>query len=164
MAAVVLAAAVALTACTSAAGPAADGPAVTAGESAPATVPPSADADADEVVGADADEVVAAADAAAALATFDEANLAVVAADDAPVGADFVAALAAAGFAPSAMQVGSDTTTLGEPADSIQFAVRIGDTCLIGQFGAKSDGYRSLIAPVLGTGGCLVGATVPIEP
>jgi hypothetical protein len=61
------------------------------------------------------------------------------------------------------MQLTADTTTLGAPADSIQFAVGFGPECLIGQFGSKSDGYRSDVRPALGTGGCLVGATRPID-
>jgi hypothetical protein len=96
------------------------------------------------------------------LARFDEANLAVIAADASPPGRAFVDALAEAGFDRAAMELTSDTTTLGEPADSIQFAVRIGDRCLIGQYGPGAGGYRSAERPGLGTGGCLVGATVPI--
>ncbi|MUN08440.1 hypothetical protein GLX25_15110 [Agromyces luteolus] len=94
------------------------------------------------------------------LGRFDEVNRAVIAADAAAGGRAFLDALAAAGFDRSAMQVTSDTTTLGEPADSIQFSVRIGDRCLIGQYGPASDGYRSAERPGLGSGGCLVGATV----
>ncbi|GAA1061224.1 DUF6993 domain-containing protein [Agromyces bracchium] len=83
-------------------------------------------------------------------------------ADAAAGGPAFVDALVEAGFDRGAMQVTSDTTTLGEPADSIQFSVRIGDRCLVGQYGPAAGGYRSAEQPGLGTGGCLVGATVPV--
>ncbi|WP_340638865.1 DUF6993 domain-containing protein, partial [Agromyces binzhouensis] len=96
------------------------------------------------------------------LARFDAVNRAVIAADASAGGRAFIDALVAAGFDRTAMQVTSDTTTLGEPADSIQFSVRIGDRCLVGQYGPASDGYRSAERPGLGTGGCLIGATVPV--
>jgi len=117
--------------------------------------PPPTEADGDPALGA-------ATAALADLARFDEVNLAVIEADAEASGLAFVDALAAAGFDRAAMQVTSDTTTLGEPADSIQFSVRIGDRCLIGQYGPASDGYRSTERPGLGAGGCLVGATVPL--
>lgn len=94
---------------------------------------------------------------------FDAVNLAVIAADAAAGGRDFVDALAAAGFETTAMQVTADTTTIGDPADSIQFAVLFAGECLIGQYGPKSDGYHSAVRPALGTGGCLVGSTRPID-
>ncbi len=94
---------------------------------------------------------------------FDAVNRAVIAADASAGGTAFVAALAEAGFDRRAIEVTSDTTTLGEPADSIQFAVRVDDRCLVGQYGGASGGYRSMGAAVLGTGGCLVGATGAAE-
>ncbi|MEI5583029.1 MULTISPECIES: DUF6993 domain-containing protein [unclassified Agromyces] len=101
--------------------------------------------------------------AAESLALFDSVNEAVIAADPDAGGRDFIDALVAAGFDRSAMQVTSDTTTLGDRADSIQFAVGLGPDCLIGQYGPKSDGYRSAVRPALGTGGCLIGDTRPID-
>jgi hypothetical protein len=77
-------------------------------------------------------------------------------------GRAFIGALAA-GFATSAMEVTADTTTIGDPADAIQFAVRFAGECLVGQFGPKSGGYHSAVRPPLGTGGCLVGRTRPID-
>ena len=94
---------------------------------------------------------------------FDAVNLAVIAADADAGGRAFVDALAAAGFDRAAMQVTADTTTIGDPADSIQFAVRFAGECLVGQYGPKSDGYHSAVRPALGTGGCLVGSTRPID-
>ncbi|MGR2751554.1 DUF6993 domain-containing protein [Agromyces arachidis] len=101
--------------------------------------------------------------AAENLAFFDSVNLAVIAADPEAGGRAFVDALIAAGFDRSGMQVTSDTTTLGDPADSIQFAVGFGPDCLVGQYGPKSDGYQSAVRPALGTGGCLLGDTRPID-
>jgi hypothetical protein len=101
--------------------------------------------------------------AAENLAFFDSVNEAVIAADVDAGGRAFIDALVAAGFDRSAMQVTDDTTTLGEPADSIQFAVAIGADCLIGQYGPKSGGYQSAVRPALGTGGCLIGDTRPID-
>jgi hypothetical protein len=101
--------------------------------------------------------------AAENLEFFDSVNRGVIAADPGPGGRAFIDALVAAGFDRAAMQVTADTTTLGEPADSIQFAVAFGPDCLVGQFGPKSDGYQSAVRPALGTGGCLVGATRPID-
>lgn len=101
--------------------------------------------------------------AAENLAFFDSVNRAVIAADPAAGGRAFIDALVAAGFDKEAMQVTADTTTIGDPADSIQFAVVFPPDCLIGQYGPKSDGYRSAVRPVLGTGGCLVGDTRPID-
>lgn len=97
------------------------------------------------------------------LAYFDLVNRQVIAADPAAGGRDFIDALTAAGFDRAAMEVTSDTTTLGDPADSIQFAVRFQDACLVGQYGPKSDGYHGAVRPALGTGGCLVGETRPID-
>lgn len=94
---------------------------------------------------------------------FDWINRAVVVANPEARGRDFIDALTAAGFDKMAMQVTSDTTTLGEPADSVQFSVLFQGECLVGQYGPKSEGYHSAVRAALGTGGCLVGATRPID-
>ncbi|WP_247597381.1 hypothetical protein [Leifsonia sp. PS1209] len=94
---------------------------------------------------------------------FDKVNRATLAANPAAKGRDFIDALVAAGFDKSAMQLTVDTTTIGLAANSIQFSVKLGDTCLIGQNGADAGGYNSLTTPVLGTGGCLVGQTRAID-
>lgn len=94
---------------------------------------------------------------------FDQVNAAVIAANGAAGGRDFIDALIAGGFDRAAMAVTSDETTLGEPADSIQFAVAFNGACLVGQYGPKSDGYQSAVRPALGNGGCLVGQTRPID-
>lgn len=104
-----------------------------------------------------------AAPADAALVFFDSVNTATLAANPAADGRTFIDGLVAAGFDKAAMQVTSDTTTIGNAADSIQFSVRWGDSCLIGQNGAAVGGYHSTLAPVLGTGSCLIGSTRPID-
>ncbi|MGO4594044.1 hypothetical protein AB4Z18_09505 [Leifsonia sp. 2TAF2] len=94
---------------------------------------------------------------------FDKVNQATLAANPNAQGRDFIDALVAAGFTKADMQVTVDTTTIGLKANSIQFSVRMGDTCLIGQNGADAGGYSSLVAPVLSTGACLIGDTRPID-
>ncbi len=76
-------------------------------------------------------------------------------------GRSIVDNLVAAGFVKNDMEVTPDQTSIGIPADSIIVSVRIKSSCLIGQFAAS--GYTDTIGPVLGTGGCLVGATRPID-
>ena len=97
------------------------------------------------------------------LAYFDSVNTALIRADPSAGGRAFIDALAAAGFDTAVMQVTADTTTIGGPADSIQFAVGVAGECLVGQYGPKSDGYHSAVRPALGTGGCLVGSTRPVD-
>jgi hypothetical protein len=94
---------------------------------------------------------------------FDQVNQGVVAANEAAAGRDFIDALVAAGFDKAAMQVTSDQTSLGEPVDSVQFSVLFNDECLVGQYGPKSGGYHGTVQPALGTGGCLIGQTRPID-
>lgn len=97
------------------------------------------------------------------LAFFDHVNQAVVAAVPEARGRDFIDALAAAGFDKAQMQLTSDTTTLDAAADSVQFAVAFQGACLVGQYGPASGGYHSAVRPALGTGGCLIGQTRPID-
>lgn len=97
------------------------------------------------------------------LAFFDKVNRATIAANAGAQGRDFIDALVAAGFAKSDMQLTADTTTIGLKANSIQFSVQLGDTCLIGQYGASADGYQSTTSATLATGGCLIGQTRPID-
>ncbi|MFF2369538.1 DUF6993 domain-containing protein [Agromyces sp. NPDC058110] len=101
--------------------------------------------------------------AAENLPYFDQVNQQVVAANAEAGGRDFIDALVAAGFDKAAMQLTSDQTSLGEPADSVQFAVLFNDECLVGQYGPKSGGYHGAVQPALGTGGCLIGQTRPID-
>ena len=94
---------------------------------------------------------------------FDSVNLGVIAANAEAGGRDFVDALAAAGFEKAQMEVTEDRTTVDLPADSVQFAVQFQGECLVGQYGPASGGYHSAVRPALGTGGCLVGQTRPID-
>ncbi|MFB6609312.1 hypothetical protein ACFCVO_03260 [Agromyces sp. NPDC056379] len=97
------------------------------------------------------------------LAYFDWVNGGVVAANASAGGRDFIDALVAGGFDKAQMQVTSDTTTEGKPADSVQFSVLFQGECLIGQYGPASGGYHGAVRPPLGTGTCLVGQTRPID-
>jgi hypothetical protein len=94
---------------------------------------------------------------------FDQVNKATLAAKPDAQGRDFIDALVAAGFHKADMQVTVDTTTIGLKANSIQFSVRMGDTCLIGQNGADAGGYQSTVTPALSSGSCLVGQTRAID-
>lgn len=97
------------------------------------------------------------------LAYFDSVNVGVVAANSEAGGRDFIDALVAAGFDRSQMEVTADITTVDLQADSVQFAVLFQGECLVGQYGPASGGYHSAVRPALGTGGCLVGETRPID-
>jgi hypothetical protein len=97
------------------------------------------------------------------LAFFDSVNIDVVAANGAAGGRDFIDALVGAGFDKTQMQVTADRTTVDLQADSVQFAVLFQGECLVGQYGPASGGYHSAVRPALGTGGCLVGQTRPID-
>ncbi|WP_363458859.1 DUF6993 domain-containing protein [Microbacterium sp. LMI1x-1-1.1] len=75
----------------------------------------------------------------------------------------YVDALVAAGFPKKAMQVTEDETSIGNPADSIQFSVRIGDECLVGQVGPSVAKPTALVMPGLADGACLLGQTRSID-
>jgi hypothetical protein len=82
---------------------------------------------------------------------------------DRVAGRAYVDALVAAGFDKSAMQVTEDTTTVGNPAESIQFSVRWNEECLIGQVGPATGEPVTVVMPVLAEGTCLIGQTRPID-
>lgn len=69
--------------------------------------------------------------------------------------------LVAGGFKKADIEVTPDTTAINIAADSIVVSVRIKGECLVGQL-APSD-HSSQIAPLLATGRCLVGETLPID-
>ena len=94
---------------------------------------------------------------------FDSVITAALAADPNAAGRSYVDALVAGGFDKTMMEVTADTTTKGEPADSIQFSVNVAGECLLGQNGPSTGGYHSVVAPLLATGTCLVGATRQID-
>lgn len=76
-------------------------------------------------------------------------------------GADIVTNLANHGFVKTEMEVTFDTTAIEIPADSIVVSVKMQGECLIGQLSPTA--YTSYLAPVLGTGKCLIGTTRPID-
>ncbi|MGO4535507.1 DUF6993 domain-containing protein [Leifsonia sp. 2MCAF36] len=147
----------ALTGCTGAPGPGASrSSSATAHASAEAT--PSAGSSAPAAVA-----LVPGGTAEQNLPFFDQVNKATLAANPDAKGRDFIDALVSAGFDKSSMQVTVDTTTIGLKANSIQFSVRMGEACLIGQNGADAGGYSSMVTPVLSTGNCLIGQTRAID-
>jgi hypothetical protein len=69
--------------------------------------------------------------------------------------------LVAAGFEKADIEVTPDSTAINIAVDSIVVSVRIKGECLVGQFSPNQ--YSSVVAPLLGTGRCLVGETLPID-
>lgn len=78
-----------------------------------------------------------------------------------PGGQPIIDNLVTAGFDKTAMEVTADRTPLGSEVDSLQFSVRIGEDCLLGQAGAG--GYTATVASALESGRCLVGNTRAID-
>jgi hypothetical protein len=76
-------------------------------------------------------------------------------------GRPFIDNLVKAGFPKVDMEVTPDRTTVNLAADNISFSVRLGKTCLIGQYG--NTGYASTAQKLLSTGRCLVGTTRKID-
>ncbi|MGO2659469.1 DUF6993 domain-containing protein [Mycetocola reblochoni] len=125
-------------------------------ESEPSPTPSSSASDAAEPAALQPDG-----DAADNRPFFDEVN-ARTADGEVADGRHFVDALVDAGFDREAMSLTSDTTSIGLEADAIEFAVRWGDECLIGQF-SDSAGYHSTVSPTMAGERCLVGTTRPID-
>lgn len=100
-------------------------------------------------------------DAAQNLRYFDQVNKALVARGGTLDGRAFIDGLVAAGYPKSAMEVTPDKTTVDLDADNIEFSVRLGSTCLIGEYG--NIGYASTTERVLSTGHCLAGTTRRID-
>ena len=92
---------------------------------------------------------------------FDYVNVNWIATHGMSDGRNIVDNLVANGFAKGDMEVTQDTTALDIPVDGIQVSVRIKGECLIGQFSPV--GYTGIVAPLLGSGTCLVGKTRPID-
>lgn len=95
------------------------------------------------------------------LAYFDEVNTKFIDEGGDLSGRPFIDNLVKAGFSKSDMEVTPDRTTVDLAADNISFSVRLGKTCLIGQYG--NTGYSSTAQPLLSTGRCLVGTTRTID-
>lgn len=97
------------------------------------------------------------------LPLFTEVVAQVWAGPDQVAGRAYVDALVAAGYDRSAMQVTPDTTTIGNPAESIEFSVRWGEECLVGQVGPSIGSPVTTVLPGLSSGGCLIGQTRAID-
>ena len=97
------------------------------------------------------------------LPLFSSVTAAVWATDARVTGRAYIDALTAAGFDKAAMQVTQDQSTVGNPAESIQFSVHWNDQCLIGQVGPATGDPVTVVVPVLAEGTCLVGQTRPID-
>lgn len=79
-------------------------------------------------------------------------------------GRAYIDALVGAGFDKAAMQVTQDLSTVGNPAESIQFSVRWGESeCLVGQVGPSTGQVVTAVMPQLAEGRCLVGVTRSID-
>ncbi|WP_231587793.1 DUF6993 domain-containing protein [Microbacterium oxydans] len=79
-------------------------------------------------------------------------------------GRSYIDALTAAGFDRADMQVTQDASTVGNPAESLQFSVRWGEKeCLIGQVGPSTGQVVTAVMPQLAEGRCLIGTTRPID-
>ncbi|MFJ2541835.1 DUF6993 domain-containing protein [Microbacterium sp. NPDC087589] len=86
------------------------------------------------------------------------------ASDQRASGRAYIDALTAAGFDRAAMQVTEDVTTVGNPVESLMFAVRWGEAeCLVGQVGPSTGEPVTVVMPQLAEGRCLVGATRAID-
>ena len=83
--------------------------------------------------------------------------------DDRDRGRAYIDALVDAGFDRADMQVTRDTSTVGNPAESIQFSVVWKGECLVGQVGPSTRRPAAVVLPELPEGGCLVGDTRPID-
>lgn len=94
-------------------------------------------------------------------AYFDAVNQKFIAVGGDLSGRPFIDELVKAGYPKTNMEVTPDRTSVNLAADNIQFSIRFGTTCLIGQYG--NIGYSSTVTKVLGTGRCLVGTTRPID-
>ncbi|MDQ1084051.1 MULTISPECIES: hypothetical protein [Microbacterium] len=97
------------------------------------------------------------------LAFFTQVVTSVWGGPDQVAGRAYVDALTAAGFDKSAMQVTPDQSTIGNAAESIEFSVRLGDDCLVGQVGPSIGNPVTTVLPGLASGGCLIGQTRAID-
>jgi len=79
-------------------------------------------------------------------------------------GRAYIDALVAAGFDKAAMQVTNDRSTVGNPAESLQFSIQWGgEECLVGQVGPATGTPVAVVVPALAEGGCLIGQTRTID-
>lgn len=94
---------------------------------------------------------------------FDQVNNATIArVDDGADGRVLIDGLVDAGFNRDDMELTPDSTSIGLEADAIEFSVRWGEQCLIGQYGGGV-GYNSTVTETLAGERCLIGTTRPID-
>jgi hypothetical protein len=65
------------------------------------------------------------------------------------------------GFDKKNMEVTPDKTSIGLAAWNIDFSVKFGKSCILGQAG--NVGFQSSVVPILATGKCLIGQTRTID-
>lgn len=92
---------------------------------------------------------------------FDYVNNTLFAANSSAGGQQIINNLAASGFTKSDMQVTPDKSSINGVVDSILFSVKIGSTCLLGQYGGGQ--YTGSVGRMLTNGVCLVGKTRSIN-
>lgn len=92
---------------------------------------------------------------------FDRVNEALIAKGGTLDGRAFIDNLVVAGYPKAAMEVTPDKTTVNLDADNVEFSVRLGSTCLVGEYG--NVGYASSAQRVFSTGTCLAGTTRTID-
>nr|WP_241965187.1 hypothetical protein [Microbacterium telephonicum] len=78
-------------------------------------------------------------------------------------GRAYVDALVAAGFPKADMEVTNDQTSVGNPADAVQFSVAWAGECLVGQVGPSTPAPTAVVMPALPEGDCLIGVTRTID-
>jgi hypothetical protein len=102
--------------------------------------------------------------AAENLPVFTDVVAKVWAGPDKAAGRAYIDALVGAGFDKAAMQVTNDTSTVGNPAESIEFSVLwSGGECLVGQVGPAIGNPVTAVLPELSDGTCLLGKTRTID-
>ena len=69
-------------------------------------------------------------------------------------------ALIAAGFSRKGIEISPNYTSLGMKPDSITVAVKLDKECIIGQYGPAFNDVAVSVAPVLTSGGCLLGRSI----
>jgi len=78
-------------------------------------------------------------------------------------GRAYIDALAGGGFDKAAMEVTFDQSTVGNPAESIQFSVLWAGECLVGQVGPATGSPVAVVLRPVGSDKCLIGETRPID-
>jgi hypothetical protein len=76
-------------------------------------------------------------------------------------GAAMIQTLVDQGFTKADMEITPNQTAIGERVDSVIFSVKFDGQCFVGQI--FPDHYSAFLAPLLGTGRCLIGTTRPID-